>query len=288
MRATATESGSKKDEIVAMPVVLIDNRSDPLATVVSVQFSDVLGQLLDTVESLKALGLNVSRAEVTADENPNKFYVTDAATSEKVVKSEQIENIRMAIINNMLYYHPESKEYFEGGTVDLPGNRDVDANPLGARARGKVATKVKVEAMGAARSRLIVETADRPGLLVDIVRTLKDLSLNVVSAEIDTIGPKAVDTVYLTYRGAALNPSMNELVVNALTYYLSKKEVETDESYLDSFGVVWFFVGDGAPTRICTGLELGFRRERAGRTGGDETGRIAALSKTRGGRACPT
>jgi hypothetical protein len=24
---------------------------------------------------------------------------------------------------------------------------------------------------------------------------------------------------------------MNELVVNALTYYLSKKEVETDESY---------------------------------------------------------
>lgn len=231
MRATATESGSKKDEIVGMPVVLIDNRSDPLATVVSVQFSDVLGQLLDTVESLKALGLNVSRAEVTGDENPNKFYVTDAATSEKVVKSEQIENIRMAVINNMLYYHPESKQYFEGGTVDMPGNRDVDANPLGARPRGKVATKVTIEAMGAARSRLIVETADRPGLLVDIVRTLKDLSLNVVSAEIDTIGPKASDTVYLTYRGAALNPSMNELVVNALTYYLSKKEVETDESY---------------------------------------------------------
>ena len=90
---------------------------------------------------------------------------------------------------------------------------------------------VTIEAMGAARSRLIVETADRPGLLVDIVRTLKDLSLNVVSAEIDTIGPQASDTVYLTYRGAALNSSMNELVVNALTYYLSKKEVETDESY---------------------------------------------------------
>ena len=141
-RATATESGSKSDEIVGMPVVLIDNRSDPLATVVSVQFSDVLGQLLDTVESLKALGLNVSRAEVTQDENPNKFYVTDAATSEKVVKSEQIENIRMAVINNMIAYHPESKQYFEGASASF-GSFDVDANPLGARPPSKVKTKVK-------------------------------------------------------------------------------------------------------------------------------------------------
>ena len=229
-RATATESGSKSDEIVGMPVVLIDNRSDPLATVVSVQFSDVLGQLLDTVESLKALGLNVSRAEVTQDENPNKFYVTDAATSEKVVKSEQIENIRMAVINNMIAYHPESKQYFEGASASF-GSFDVDANPLGARPPSKVKTKVAIKAMGSSRSKLTVETADRPGLLVDVVRTLKDLSLNVVSAEIDTIGPKAVDEVYLTYRCGALNSSMNELVVNALTYYLSKKEVETDESY---------------------------------------------------------
>jgi len=140
-RATATESGSKSDEIVGMPVVLIDNRSDPLATVVSVQFSDVLGQLLDTVESLKALGLNVSRAEVTQDENPNKFYVTDAATSEKVVKSEQIENIRMAVINNMIAYHPESKQYFEGASASF-GSFDVDANPLGARPPSKVKTKL--------------------------------------------------------------------------------------------------------------------------------------------------
>jgi hypothetical protein len=35
---------------------------------------------------------------------------------------------------------------------------------------------------------LKVETRDRPGLLVDIVAVLKDINVNVVSAEVDTIG----------------------------------------------------------------------------------------------------
>lgn len=33
----------------------------------------------------------------------------------------------------------------------------------------------------------------RPGLLVDIVRVLKDINLNVVSAEVDTVGTEARD-----------------------------------------------------------------------------------------------
>lgn len=37
-------------------------------------------------------------------------------------------------------------------------------------------------------SSLFVCTADRPGLLVEIVKELKDMSINVLSAEIDTIG----------------------------------------------------------------------------------------------------
>jgi UTP:GlnB (protein PII) uridylyltransferase len=45
-------------------------------------------------------------------------------------------------------------------------------------------------ATGASRSKVTVTTTDRPGLLMDIVKNLKDLSLNVVSAEIDTVGPK--------------------------------------------------------------------------------------------------
>jgi hypothetical protein len=61
-------------------------------------------------QALKNLGLNICRAEVSADDNPNKFYVTDANTSEKVVKSEQIEQIRTVIIQNMIKYHPEAAE----------------------------------------------------------------------------------------------------------------------------------------------------------------------------------
>jgi UTP:GlnB (protein PII) uridylyltransferase len=37
------------------------------------------------------------------------------------------------------------------------------------------------------RSVMDLVTADRPGLLVNVVRILKDISVNVVSAEADTI-----------------------------------------------------------------------------------------------------
>ena len=101
-----------------MPVVLIDNTADPLATVVTVSFGEVLGQLLDTCESLRRLGLNINRAEVTEGSPANTFYITDAATSEKITKSDVIESIRLTIIN-MLAYHPEAAE-FGGGAVHRP------------------------------------------------------------------------------------------------------------------------------------------------------------------------
>ena len=78
---------------------------------------------------------------------------------------------------------------------------------------------------------LTASSHELAGLLVDIVRTMKDLSLNVISAEIDTVGPKAFDIIYCTYQGAPLSPSMTELVQNALTYYLCRREVESAESY---------------------------------------------------------
>ena len=43
---TTTEAGA-----VPEPVVKIDNQHDPFATVVSVQFGDRLGELLDTVQA---------------------------------------------------------------------------------------------------------------------------------------------------------------------------------------------------------------------------------------------
>ncbi len=71
----------------------------------------------------------------------------------------------------------------------------------------------------------------RPGLLVDIVSVLKDINVNVVSAEIDTIGDEAKDELFVTYHGEPLNPPMVQLVTNALQYYLSLGEVEKEESY---------------------------------------------------------
>lgn len=216
-----------------MPVVIIDNMADPLATVVEVSFGSQLGELLDTVQALRNLGLNISRADVTEGEEKNRFYITDIETSEKVTKSEKLEEIRRTIISNMVQYHPEAKEFLEAAApATAVAADDPNANPLGPKVKPLVPTVVRVSnEKSGLRSKVSIETTDRPGLLIDIVQTLKDLSLNVVSAEIDTVGPKAFDIIYVTYRGVALNKSMEQLVINALQYYLSLKEVETDESY---------------------------------------------------------
>jgi UTP:GlnB (protein PII) uridylyltransferase len=72
-----------------------------------------------------------------------------------------------------------------------------------------------------------------PFLPADIVHVLKDISLNVVSAEVDTIGKHAVDRFNLTYHGEPLPEPMCQLATNALQYYLSQSEVEKEweESY---------------------------------------------------------
>jgi hypothetical protein len=38
------------------PIVVIDNLSDPLATIVEVSFGDLLGELLDTVRAARSAG----------------------------------------------------------------------------------------------------------------------------------------------------------------------------------------------------------------------------------------
>lgn len=70
-----------------------------------------------------------------------------------------------------------------------------------SRVRTVVNTTIEVlEADNGSCSVLKIKTADRPGLLVDIVRVLKDINLNVVSAEVDTIGSEAEDEFFVTYR----------------------------------------------------------------------------------------
>lgn len=212
------------------PIVKIDNISDPFATVVSVEFGDKAGDLLETITALKNLGLNIRRAKLTQKagiKTENVFYITDADTSEKIVRSARLEDIRMTVINSLMAKFPEVGEVM--GSSSRASDEPTKA--LGT-VRKVVQTTIDVaEAANGSCSVLKIVTRDRPGLLVDIVRVLKDINLNVVSAEIDTEGSQAKDEFFITYHGEPLNSPMVLLVTNALQYYLSLAEVAKEESY---------------------------------------------------------
>jgi len=213
-------------------VVKIDNKSDSFATIVVIQFGDRLGDLLDTIGALKNLGLNIQRAKLQnpgdSTQSKNKFYVTEASSAEKVTSSARLEEIRQTILNNMLTYHPEAADSLSKYT---PSSKD-PTRSLGAKMYDAVETEIDLEEDESNRYTVLrVKTRDRPGLLVDMVHILKDISVNVLSAEIDTVGDTADDTLLVTYHGEPLNPSMQMLAKNALQYYLSLAEIAKDESY---------------------------------------------------------
>jgi len=234
----ARAASETAEEMGVMPVVKIDNQSDAFATIITITFGDKLGDLLDTVAALKNLGLNIQRAKLESQEASvvnarNKFFVTDASKGEKVTSSEKLEEIRLTILNNMLEYHPEAGESLSigGKSWSAASLRDATRS-LGAKFHSAVETKIQLyDGPGNRFTVLKVQTADRPGLLVDMVHILKDVSVNVLSAEVDTVGKEADDTLLVSYHGEALNSSMQQLVKNALQYYLSLAEIAKDESY---------------------------------------------------------
>lgn len=183
--------------------------------------------------ALKTLGLNIRRAKLRTKNGMaiNKFYITDARTSEKILKSARIEEIRLTILNCLMKFHPESTERLSTGNMAV---EDMDyEHPLGKAAR-KVVTQVSIrDSETGMYTKLFVNTVDRPGLLTDIVRLLKDINLNVVSAEVDTVGRNAVDIFNITYHGEPLPKAMQDLTINTLQYYLSKGDMEKEwsESY---------------------------------------------------------
>lgn len=220
-----------------LPTVKIDNQHDPFATIVTVKFGDKLGDLLDTIAALKNLGLNIQRAKlenphVDYHEGRNTFFVTEGKTAEKVTSSERLEEIRMTILQNMMYYHPESTEDLGIRKSSYMAIGRDTTRPLGASKHSEIETSIDLKVDERGRWTVLnLTTLDRPGLLVDIVHILKDISVNVLSAEVDTIGRKAQDTLLVTYHGEPLNSSMEQLAKNALQYYLSLAEVARDESY---------------------------------------------------------
>lgn len=225
-RVVVTRAASATTTAKPTPVVKIDNLSDPFATMVSIEYGDRLGELLETITALKNLNLNIRRAKLSQKGSSNTFFITEADTSEKIVKSARLEEIRMTVLNSLVATYPEMGVI--GGSK--PTESDM-SQPLGRR-RAVVQTLIEVsETPTGAASLLRITTQDRPGLLVDIVRVLKDINLNVVSAEVDTVGSEARDEFFITYHGEPLTMPMVTLVTNALQYYLSLNEVAKEESY---------------------------------------------------------
>ncbi|WCJ28518.1 ACT domain-containing protein [Euphorbia peplus] len=218
--AATVEDGNYNDT-VPTPKVIIDQDSDPDATVVEITFGDRLGALLDTMNALKNLGLNVVKANVFLDSSGkhNTFAITRADTGRKVTDPELLEAIRLTIINNMLEYHPESSSQLAMGIafgIEPPKQQlDVD-----------IATHVRIYDDGPDRSLLCVETADRPGLLVDLVKIITDISVAVESGEFDTEGLLAKAKFHVSYKGKATSKPLQQVLANSLRYFLRRPSTE--------------------------------------------------------------
>lgn len=216
----AVEDGSNTD-IVPIPKVIIDQDSDPDATIVEITLGDRLGDLLDTMSALKNLGLNVVKASVCLDSTGKhiKFAITRAFTGRKIDDPELLEAVRLTIINNMIQYHPESSSQLAMGATFGPEapTEEVDVD---------IATHIDIYDDGPERSLLVVETADRPGLLVDLVKIISDISINVQSGEFDTEGLLAKAKFHVSYRGRTLTEALQQVLSNSLRYFLRRPTTE--------------------------------------------------------------
>lgn len=224
-RATAVSNVEDGNQSVAdtvpTPVVIIDQDSDPDATVVEITFGDRLGALLDTMNALKNLGLNVVKANVYLDSSGkhNKFSITKADTGRKVEDPELLEAIRLTILNNMITYHPESSAQLAlGAAFGLVAPKEqVDVD---------IATHLTIADDGPERSLFYVETADRPGLLVDLVKGITDINIAVESGEFDTEGLLAKAKFHVSYNGKAIIKPLQQVLVNSLRYFLTRPSTE--------------------------------------------------------------
>ncbi|KAK7389480.1 hypothetical protein VNO78_24568 [Psophocarpus tetragonolobus] len=219
---TDVEDGNQGEtDTIPIPIVIIDQDSDPEATVVEITFGDRLGALLDTMNALKNLGLNVVKANVFLDSSGkhNKFSITKADTGRKVEEPELLEAIRLTIINNLIQYHPESSSRLALGAAFglLPPKEQVDVD---------IATHISISDDGPDRSLLYVETADRPGLLVDLVKIITDINIAVESGEFDTEGLLAKAKFHVSYNGKAIIRPLQQVLANSLRYFLRRPTTE--------------------------------------------------------------
>ncbi|XP_041991518.1 ACT domain-containing protein ACR11-like isoform X1 [Salvia splendens] len=231
--STAVEGGSSQEtDVVPTPIVIIDQDSDEDATIVEITFGDRLGALLDTMNALTSLGLNVVKADVYLDTSGkhNKFAITKASTGRKVDDPELLEAIRLTIINNLLEYHPESSvQLAMGAAFGITPPETVLTLSLSLmhaciikEVDQDIATHIHVYDDGPEQSLLCVETADHPGLLVDLVKTITDINITVKSGEFDTEGLLAKAKFHVSNSGKALIKPLQQVLANSLRYYLRR------------------------------------------------------------------
>ncbi|XP_038981967.1 ACT domain-containing protein DS12, chloroplastic-like [Phoenix dactylifera] len=164
---TAVEDGSSNEtDTVPTPKVIIDQDSDPDATIVEITFGDRLGALLDTCSSIiRSLGSQLALGATFGVEQPKQI--------------------------------------------------DVD-----------IATHIDIYDDGPDRSLLVVETADRPGLLVDLVKIITDINITVQSGEFDTEGLLAKAKFHVSYRDKAIIKPLQQVLANSLRYFLRRPTTE--------------------------------------------------------------
>ncbi|XP_057986136.1 ACT domain-containing protein DS12, chloroplastic isoform X3 [Hevea brasiliensis] len=206
--ATIEDENYNESDTIPTPKVIIDQDSDPDATVVEITFGDRLGALIDT-------------ANVFLDSSGkhNKFAITKADTGRKVEDPELLEAIRLTIINNLLQYHPESSSQLAMGVAFgvEPPKQQVDVD---------IATHINIYDDNPDRSLLYVETADRPGLLVDLVKIITDINITVESGEFDTEGLLAKAKFHVSYKGKAIIKPLQQVLANSLRYFLRRPTTE--------------------------------------------------------------
>ncbi|THF94817.1 hypothetical protein TEA_009534 [Camellia sinensis var. sinensis] len=82
-----------------------------------------------------------------------------------------------------------------------------------------VATHINIYNDGPDRSLLCVETADRPGLLVDLVKITTDINVAVESGEFDTEGLLAKAKLHVSYRGKAVTKPLQQVNQDMTEHY---------------------------------------------------------------------
>ncbi|CAN1298447.1 ACT domain-containing protein ACR11 [Linum perenne] len=208
-------------DAVPTPKVIIDLDSDPHATVVEITFGDRLGALVDTVRNFLMFSFH-SCSYVIMEMNSLVIYVwsiDNRSTGRKVDDPELLEAIRLTIINNLLEYHPVSikEPMFKSSNFCRIHSQFSDVD---------ISTHITISDDSAERSLLYVESADRPGLLVDLVKIISDINIAVESGEFDTEGLLAKAKFHVSYKGKAIIKPLQQVLSNSLRYFLRRPTTE--------------------------------------------------------------